>query len=63
MMNKLKRVSMLLGITGSMLFGMSCTTQLRDAVTAGALDFVTGTTTDTLSAVVSPDELFGSSGE
>jgi len=59
MMKKLKRIVMLLGITVPMLFGMNCTTQLRDAVSSGVLDFVTGTTTDTLSAVVSLDELLG----
>lgn len=51
-MKKLQRWVMLVGVTGSMMFGVNCTTQVRDALTVGVLEFITGTTTDTLGSIV-----------
>lgn len=60
---RMKRWVMSLAITGSTIFGVSCAGQFRDAAAAGVLDFVTGTTTDTLSAVISLDTFFGADEE
>ena len=39
-------------------WGTSCTTDLRDAFWAGALDYVTGTTTDTFTGVFAAEDIF-----
>ncbi len=56
MMKKMKLWAMLVAMTGPTLFGMNCTTQMRDAVAGGVLDFISGTTADTLSAAIAPEE-------
>lgn len=54
-MKKIKRWALLFAAMGSTVYGVSCSTAVRDAVQAGALDFVTGTTTDTLSGAITPE--------
>lgn len=55
MTKRMKRWTMLVAITGPTLFGMSCTSQLRDALASGLFDFVAGSTTDQLSAAIFPE--------
>jgi hypothetical protein len=54
-MKKMKQCVMLIAMAGPTLFGMNCSTQVRDAAAAGVLDFITGSTTDILSAAVFPE--------
>ena len=56
-MKKTLRSLMLVAVAGSTLWGMNCTTSLRDAAIGGALDYVTGTTAELLSAYVPADLL------
>lgn len=58
-MKNMKRWAMLIAMTGPTLFGLNCTTQMRDAAAAGVLDFITGSTTDALAAAISMDDLLG----
>ncbi len=58
MLKKMKRWIVILAASGPVIYGASCSTQLRDAAAAGVFDFVTGTTTDTLSALAPISGLF-----
>ena len=42
---------------GSLLFGSSCLSDLRDSLVAGTLDFVEGTATDTLTTLLPISDL------
>jgi hypothetical protein len=41
---------------GTMLAATSCSTDMRDAVMAGALDYITGTTSGLIGALVAIDD-------
>jgi hypothetical protein len=51
-MKKLTKFLLILSAAGPALFGMNCTTDLRDAALTGALDFVSGTITDGATALL-----------
>lgn len=52
-MRRITKLLMAMCLAGGTLSGTSCTTDMRDAVLTGTYDFVSGTTTDLLSEMIS----------
>lgn len=57
-MKRMRRWSLLTAFAGGSLFA-GCTTDLRDALLAGILDYITDTTTNLVTAVSPLDDLAG----
>lgn len=57
-MKRLRRWSLLTAFAGGTLFA-GCTTDFRDAMLAGILDYITDTTTDLVTVVSPIDDLAG----
>ncbi len=61
MKSKMKRRVKLVALANLVMascWGWSCTTDMRDAVWGGAMDYLTGLTADTLGMTFSADDLF-----
>lgn len=53
-MKKMRKLLLILGFLSPMLLGAQCTTDFRDALLGGAVDYVSGTTTSLLEQLIYP---------